>query len=87
MDDAVKGLFPYKVMSPEEYAARHGHGFGCFSFHLHRYRDPEIGAWVRRLGEILEDSREMERCRRKHLTPAEYAQVQREIEDISEYGL
>jgi hypothetical protein len=86
-DDLVKELLPYRAMSPEEYAARHGHGWGVFSFHLYRYRDPALGDWVRRLGEILHDGREMERCRRRHLSPEEYVQVQQEIEDILEHGL
>ena len=49
--------------TPEEYAARHAHLWGCFSLHLCRFRDPVLGAWVRRLGEILFDEDEVERCR------------------------
>lgn len=62
-------------MSPEEYAARHGHEWGCFSFHLYRYRDPVLGAWVRRLGEILSIEGEVERCRLRFLNPEELAKV------------
>ena len=51
------------------------------------YKDPELGVWVRRLGEILTDCSAMEQCRREHLSPAEFAQVQREIEDIRQNGL
>ena len=59
--------------SPEEYAARHGHLWGCFSLHLYRYHDPALGAWVRRLGEILFTEGEVERCRLRFLTPEELA--------------
>ena len=87
-DDAVKEMnLPYQEMSPEEYVARHGHGWGCFSLDLHRYRDPEIEAWVRRLGELMHDVRAMERCRRLYLSADEYAQVQRELADAQLYGL
>lgn len=62
-------------LTPEEYAARHGHRWGCFSYHLYRYRDQALGAWVRRLGEILSDDDELERCRQRFLTPQELAAV------------
>ena len=65
-------------MSPEEYAARHAHLLGCFSFHLYRYRDPVLGAWVRRLGEILSTEGEVERCQQRFLTPEELATVRKQ---------
>jgi hypothetical protein len=70
-------------MSPEEYAARHAHEWGCFSFHLWSFRDPALGAWFRRLGEILFTEGEVERCRQRFLTPEELAEVRRqEAEDF-----
>ncbi len=63
------------LLSPEEYAARHADGWGCFSFHLYAYRDAALGAWVRRVGEILADSEEVERCRRLYLSPEEMVAV------------
>jgi hypothetical protein len=68
-------------MSPEEYAARHAHLFGCFSLHLYRYCDPVLGAWVRRLGEILFTVGEVERCQQRFLTPEELATVRKEEAD------
>jgi hypothetical protein len=65
-------------MSPEEYAARNAHLFGCFSFHLYRYRDPALEAWLRRLGEILFTEGEVERCRQRFLTPEEQALVRKQ---------
>jgi len=68
-------------MPPEEYAARHAHLLGCFSFHLYRYRDPALGAWVRRLGEILSTEGEVERCQQRFLTAEELATVRKQEAD------
>ena len=65
-------------MSPEEYAARHAHEWGCFSLHLCRFRDEVLGAWVRRFGEVFSDADELERCRQQLLTPDELAEVRRQ---------
>lgn len=70
-------------LSPEEYVARHAHGWGCFSFHLYRYRDPALGAWVRRVGELLFSDAEVERCRERFLSPKEAAEVRlQQAEDL-----
>jgi hypothetical protein len=70
-------------LSPEEYAARHGHALGCFSFHFYRYRDPTLGAWVRRVAEILATEGEVERCRQRFLSSEELAAFRRqEAEDL-----
>lgn len=65
-------------LSPEEYAARHAHLWGCFSLHQYRYTDPTLGAWVRRLGDILSSEEEIERCRCRFLTPEELAAEKRD---------
>lgn len=65
-------------ISPEEYAARHAHLWGCFSLHQYRYSNPEMAAWVRRLGDILASAEEIERCRQRFLTPEELAAVRLE---------
>ena len=65
-------------MSPEEYAARHAHLIGCFSLHRYRYRDPVLGAWVRRLGEILSSASEVERCQHQFLGPEEWAAIRKQ---------
>lgn len=62
-------------MSPEEYAARHAHEWGCFSYDHYSFRDPALGAWVRRFQEILEKEGEVERCRQKYLTTEELEAV------------
>src|ERR1700722_37091 len=65
-------------LSPEEYVARHAHALGCFSFHFYRYRDPALGTWVRRVGEILSTEGEVERCRERFLSLEERAAVRRQ---------
>lgn len=64
-------------LSPEEYAARRGHLWLCFSFHRYRYRDPVLGAWVKRVGDLLM-SEELEELRERLLSPAELAEVRRQ---------
>jgi hypothetical protein len=91
LDDRCKGdgdwlarqfLWPTDLqMSPEDYAARHAHRWGCFSLHRHPYHDPTLRAWVQRLGEILSTEGEVERCRARFLTPAEQAEVRRQEAD------
>lgn len=68
-------------LAPEEYAARNAHRFGCFGLHHHRYVDPGIGAWVMRLGEILDSPEELERCRQKYLTAEEMAEVTKQEQE------
>jgi len=65
-------------MSPEEYAARHSQLIGCFALHSYPYRDPVLGAWVHRLGEILSSAGEVERCQHQFLGPEELAIVRKQ---------
>jgi hypothetical protein len=68
---------------PEEYVARHAHALGAFSFHLYRFRDPGLGAWVHRVGELLASQEEVERCRERFLSPDELAVARRQdTEDL-----
>jgi hypothetical protein len=65
-------------MSPEEYAARRIHLWGCFSLHYCRFRDPALGAWVRRFGELFDQPDEVERYRQQFLTADERTKVARQ---------
>ena len=65
-------------LSPEEYVARHARSLGCFSFHFYRYRDAALGAWVRRVGEILAADGEVERCQERFLSREELATLGRQ---------
>lgn len=69
------------TMSPEEYVARNAHNWGCFSLDQHAYRDPILGAWVKRVGELLSAPDEAERCRLQYLTPDELAAVRARQQD------
>ena len=79
-DDDVRHLIGEDrlKLSPEEYAARYLHLWGCFSFDRFQYRDPILAAWVRRLGELFRDPAELERCRQRFLTPNELVEVRRQ---------
>src|SRR5215207_3291295 len=69
-------------LEPEEYVARHAHEWLLFSYHRYRYRDPKLGEWVRRVGELLFDPGAVEACRGRFLSPEEIAVVrQREAEE------
>lgn len=65
-------------LSPEEYAARRLHLWGCFALHLLRYQDQALGAWVRRVGELFDNPDDLERCRQRFLTLEELAEVRRQ---------
>jgi hypothetical protein len=49
----ARELFPIAEMTPEEYAARYGDGWYCFSFDDYSYSDPELDRWIQHLGEVL----------------------------------
>jgi len=68
-------------LAPEEYVARHAHGWGTFSFHFYRYRDSVLGEWVRRVGEILSEEGGIERCQQRYLSSDELAAVRRQQEE------
>ena len=78
-DEIVRQVFSSTdlMLSPEEYAARHAQEWLCFSYHRYRYRDATLGAWIRRLGEIVVNEDEIEKCRKRYLTPAEQAEMRR----------
>jgi hypothetical protein len=69
--------------TPEEYVARNAHLLAIFSFHLYRFRDPDLGAWVRRAGELLGSEEEVRRCREMFLSPDELAIAQQQDSEDS----
>jgi hypothetical protein len=64
-------------LSPEEYAARHGHLMVLCGGLRNQFRDAEVTRWARRLVEVLESPRLLARCRRTYLTPNERAERRR----------
>lgn len=79
--------FPYREQSAEQWAARYAHTVGCSSFDRYRYPDPALGAWIDELHRLFASAAELERCRRTHLSPAEYAAVRAEVADAGPHGL
>jgi hypothetical protein len=70
-------------LKPEEYVARHAHSLGAFSFHFYRFNDPVLGAWVRRVGELLASEEAVKRCREQFLSPDELViALRQDIEDL-----
>jgi hypothetical protein len=57
--------------TPEEYVARHAHALGGFSFHLYHFNNPALGAWVRRVGDLIASDEMVEQCRQQYLSQAE----------------
>jgi hypothetical protein len=64
-------MFPFRQMSPEEFAARNAADIACFSLDDYRYQDTALDAWIMRLGEILADWKWVNECRKKYLTDEE----------------
>ena len=82
MENSVSNVSVRRA-TPEEYVARHAQALGCFSFHLYRYCDVALGAWARRVGELLSTEAEFERCRERFLSSEELAAVHRqEVEGL-----
>ena len=73
--------FPFRELSPEEYAARNAHLWSAFSFDDFRYEDPELDAWIARLGDILfqrKGAPTLRELRERFLTPEERRAVEKE---------
>jgi len=74
----ARQLFPM-AMPPEEYAARHGHEWLCFSFDDYRYTDAALDCWVQRLGDILfqrDGAPALEDLRKRYLTEEEQSEIE-----------
>jgi hypothetical protein len=52
-DEDAKRLFPYREMTAEEYHAREGHKWVCFSFGEYRYADSDLDEWIHTLDDIF----------------------------------
>jgi hypothetical protein len=74
-------LFPFREMSPEEYAARHGADWACFSFHEFQYRNAELDVWIQKLGRIFLTPGRLQQCREEFLSPEELKRVQERLEE------
>jgi hypothetical protein len=69
-------------ISPDEYAAREGHRWECFSFDEYRYTDGALTEWIQRLGDIFfrrNGAPSVEELRARLLTPQEAKAIEDEI--------
>lgn len=69
-------LFPIS-MSPEEYVARFGSGWGCCSFASYQYRDQELDDWLQRFDELMRTPGTIDKLREQFLTPEEIEKERR----------
>lgn len=65
-------------LSPEEWAARHGHTVGSSSFADYRYSARGLDDWIQRVHAVLRSPALLQRCRETFLTQAELDQIERE---------
>ena len=78
VEDAER-LFPYQAMSPEEYAAREGHLWLCFSFGNYIYENEKLNEWIHTLDDIFFTRGRLQEVREKYLTAEEIKRAE-EIE-------
>lgn len=77
-------MFPYRAMSPEEYAVREGWKWGLCSFLSHAYRDQELQAWLYAFGACVTSRERMEELRNTLLTPDERVALEKERQEYWE---
>jgi hypothetical protein len=53
----ARRAFPFREVTPADYAAAHGDDMPGFTFDEVAYADPELDAWLLELGEILRSRR------------------------------
>ena len=75
VEDAEK-LFPYRTLSPEEYAAREAHRWLIFGFGEFVYADPDLNEWIHTLDDIFASPDRLLAARRKYLSAEEIAEIE-----------
>jgi hypothetical protein len=70
-DADARRLFPYRTMSAEEYAARHGSSWVCFSFGDYVYEDEALNEWIHTVDDIFFIPGRMQEAERKYLSDAD----------------
>jgi hypothetical protein len=73
----------YKMMSPEEWAARYSHTVGASSFEEYRYKNKVLHFWIHRLHKIMSNQIEIEKYRTHYLNESELAEIDDELSDLS----
>lgn len=82
-EELAKELFALGY-SPEEYAARFAHNWYCFSLDDVCYSNPDLDAWIQRLGDILfrrPGAPAVADLRAIYLTPEERERIERRSGD------
>jgi len=69
-------IFPYKEISAEEYAAREGHNWGCFSFGEYIYSNSELNEWIHTLDDVFFTPGKLKEIRKKYLTSDEIVEIE-----------
>lgn len=78
----IAALFPYLLMSPEEWVAREGLSwFERFELGLCRYRDTELEAWLHRVQALLSSKEQIEELQKTLLSPEEIQQAKHKAEE------
>lgn len=77
-EEEARNIFPYKTLSPEQYAAHESHKWATFSFDDYIYKDAELNEWIHSLGDIFFTEGAIETARKKHLTSAELEKIKQE---------
>lgn len=54
----ARSAFPYRQVSPAEYADRHADAMAGYTYDDYAYADPELDAWLAELGAVLRARRE-----------------------------
>jgi len=81
IQDAIK-TFPYKSVSADEYAAREGHRWVCFSYGEYIYPDEELNEWIHTLDDIFSTPGKIKELRLKYLTPEKIKEVEKYENDL-----
>jgi hypothetical protein len=73
----IVGAWYAEGLSPEEWAARHGHDLVVSSFSDYQFDDPLLDAWSQRLAALLFTPGGVDACRRRFLSRRERRHLER----------
>lgn len=69
-------------LTPAEFAAKRAHHIEAFDLGGFRYIDKKLESWITKFEEIYYDPIKLEECRKQHLSPGEYLEVKRYVDDV-----
>ena len=56
-EERALSSFPFREVTPADYAERHGAAMTGFIYDEYRYPDPQLDAWLVELGRLLREGR------------------------------